>query len=250
MFSTEKIVKMDQQGQNALREITIMSNVIIDELIIKLREKIGTLYRLSDAISDLDLLAAFADVSSYPGYRRPKFGPYMQVTNSRHPILDKMDLPGTELVGNDISAMPIEANFHVITGPNMSGKSTYLKQIVLLQIMAQSGCFVPAETDSESPQPVFRLCDTIFSRVGMSDSIECNASTFQMEMKETAYILNNLGQASLVIIDELGRGTSTEEGSALCWAISETFAATNSFTFLATHFQIMTKLGTVSRKCL
>merc|ERR1712110_805829 len=120
------------------------------------------------------------------------------------------------VVGNDISATPIEANFHVITGPNMSGKSTFLKQIVLLQVIAQSGCFVPAINE---PQPMFRVADSIFSRVGMSDSIECNASTFALEMKEMAYILNNLGDSSLVIIDELGRGTSPEEGAALCWAI-------------------------------
>ena len=111
-----------------------------------------------------------------------------------------MDLPG-DIVSNDILATPLEANFHVLTGPNMSGKSTYLKQIVLLQIMAQVGCFVPAAND---PQPVFRLADSIFSRVSMSDSIESNSSTFALEMKETAYILNNLGTNSLVIMDELG----------------------------------------------
>ena len=117
-----------------------MSNVIVDELIISLREKIGSIFKLSDAISNLDLICSFADVSSSPGYVRPKFGACMQIKSSRHPILDKMELLGTELVPNDISAMPIEANFQVITGPNMCGKSTYLKQIVLLQIMAQSGC--------------------------------------------------------------------------------------------------------------
>ena len=117
-------------------------------------------------------------------------------------------LPGSpDVVGNDITATPIEANFQVITGPNMSGKSTYLKQIVLLQVMAQSGCFVPAINE---PQPMFRVADSIFSRVGMSDSIECNASTFAMEMKETAYILNSLGASSLVIIDELGKNYSID----------------------------------------
>ena len=93
---------------------------------------------------------------------------------------------------------------------------------------------------------MFRVADSIFSRVGMSDSIECNASTFAMEMKETAYILNSLGSTSIVIMDELGRGTSPDEGAALCWAISEAFAKTSAFTFLATHFSLMTKMQEIS----
>ena len=110
-------------------------------------------------------MTAFADVSSDPAFVRPRFGPVMHVKSSRHPILDKMDLPGSpDIISNDITATPIEANFQVITGPNMSGKSTYLKQIVLLQVMAQSGCFVPAFNE---PQPMFRMADSIFSRVGM-----------------------------------------------------------------------------------
>ena len=122
-------------------------------------------YRLTEATNCLDLMTAFADVSSDPAFVRPRFGPVMHVKSSRHPILDKMDLPGSpDIISNDITATPIEANFQVITGPNMSGKSTYLKQIVLLQVMAQSGCFVPALNE---PQPMFRMADSIFSRVGM-----------------------------------------------------------------------------------
>ena len=94
--------------------------------------------------------------------------------------------------------------------------------------------------------PIFRVADTIFSRVGTADSIECNASTFAMEMKEIAYILNSLGLTSLIVIDELGRGTSCEEGAALCWAISEKLASTSAFTFLATHFQLLLKLESVT----
>lgn len=237
-FTTEALVKADQQGQNALREITLMTNVIIQELICQLRTRIGSLFKLSETLSILDLLVSFADVSSMPNYVRPRFGPFMAIKEARHPVLDKIDRPG-DVVANDIMAAPLEANFLVLVGHNMAGKSTYLKQVVLLQIMAQSGCFVPAQKDGV---PVFRVADSIFSRVGMSDSIECNASTFAMEMKETAYILSNLGQSSLVVIDELGRGTSADEGSALCWAVCERFAKTNAFTFLATHFELMTKM--------
>ena len=104
------------------------------DILAKLCTNIGSLYRLAEATSCLDMLTAFADVSSSPDYVCPRFGPQTYVKSSRHPILDKMDFPGSpDVVGNDISATPIEANFHVITGPNMSGKSTFLKQIVLLQ---------------------------------------------------------------------------------------------------------------------
>ena len=238
-FTTENLVKLDQQSQNALREISLMTNVIIQELICTLRTKIGSLFLLSEAVSHLDLLAAFADVSMINDYVRPRFGSLMCVRNCKHPMLEKIV---DKIVSNDVIATPLEANFQVITGPNMSGKSVFLKQILLLQIMAQSGCFVPADKD---PVPMFRLSDSIFSRVGMFDSIECNASTFAMEMKETAYILNNLGQSSIVVIDELGRGTSPEEGASLCWAISEALSKTSAFTFMATHFRLLTKMESI-----
>lgn len=240
-FTTESVAKIDQQSQSAIREITLMSNVVVQELVSRLRCNVGSLYKLSEALSHLDLLASFADVSGTNNFTRPRFGPLMCVRGSKHPILDKMDVP-IGIVSNDILATPLEANFQVITGPNMSGKSTYLKQILLLQIMAQSGCFVPADD-----VPMFRLADRIFSRVGMSDSIECNASTFAMEMKEMSYILNNLAESTaLVVIDELGRGTSPEEGAALSWAISEALSQTSAFTFFATHFRLLTKMESIS----
>ena len=125
----------------------------------------------------------------------------------------------------------------MLTGPNMSGKSTYLRQVVLLTIMAQCGCFVPATLAS------LRITDRIFSRVSTRDSIETNASTFMVEMQETAFILGNLSQASLVIIDELGRGTSVEEGTAICWAVAEALLRSPAFVLLATHFGPMTSLA-------
>ena len=118
----------------------------------------------------------------------------------------------------------------------MSGKSTYLRQLVLLQVLAQLGCFVPADSAT------FRIADSIFSRISTGDSIECNASTFTLEMKETAFILGGLGKSALVIVDELGRGTSTEEGAALCWAVAEQLLKTTAFCFLATHFALMTRI--------
>jgi len=135
----------------------------------------------------------------------------------------------------------------------MSGKSTYLRQVVLLQVLAQMGCYVPAE------HATFRLVDNIFSRMGTGDSLECRASTFQVEMKEMAYILGTMsnrngdeeGKAadgpttasrSLIVLDELGRGTSSAEGAAICWAISEEIVKSRAFCFLATHFNLLTKM--------
>eukprot|EP00731_Ephydatia_muelleri_P017611 Em0010g709a len=127
-----------------------------------------------------------------------------------------------------------ESNFVIVTGPNMSGKSTYLKQIPLLQIMAQIGSFVPAEYAS------IRVAGEIFSRIGSDDDIETNASSFVLEMRETNFIVQNIRDCSLVVIDELGRGTSREEGVGICYAVCEQLLQTKTFTFFATHFLELT----------
>lgn len=232
-FTTEEIVQADQRSQEALREITVMSNRIIQSLLGSIRESIGCLYKLSESISTLDLVLSLTSVSMRDEFVRPTFGPLLAIREGRHPILIAMG--GKEVVGNDATATA-EANFHLLTGANMSGKSTFLRQLVLLQVTAQIGCYVPAESAN------FRLADAIFSRIGTGDSIECNASTFMLEMRETAHILANVGQRSLVILDELGRGTSSDEGSSFCWAIAEELAKTSAFTFLATHFMLITRM--------
>jgi len=241
-FTTQSIIKADAKSQDALREITMMSNVIVSELLEDIRGTIGCLYKLSEVVSMLDMFIALADISSQSEYVRPSFSSEMlKVEQSRHPILEHLCAYGgrfahKKVVANDIMADG-NANFHVLSGTNMAGKSTYLKQVVLLQIMAQLGCYVPAKDGC-----TFRICDIIFSRVGTSDNLECNASTFMLEMKEISVILSNLGSSSMVIIDELGRGTSPEEGTALCWAISERLIKSSAFTFLTTHFSLLPQL--------
>merc|ERR1719412_2694679 len=151
-----------------------------------------------------------------PNYVCPEFGDEIAVRQGRHPILDTMSL---DIVSNDIRADPF-SRVHVLTGPNMSGKSTYLRQVILLCIP-----------------------DRIFSRVSNRDCIETNSSTFMVEMQETQFILSSVGPTSLVIIDELGRGTSVKEGAAICYAVCEHLLVnTNCFVFLATHFTLMTRL--------
>ncbi|XP_050351143.1 mutS protein homolog 4-like [Nymphalis io] len=129
-----------------------------------------------------------------------------------------------------------EKNFTIITGPNMGGKSIYIKQIAIMQIMAQLGCFLPATN------AVLRLCDRIFSRIGFNDSVEFNASSYVIEMKETQHILKGLTSTSLVIIDELCRGTNIEEGTSIAWAICEELLMSEAFTFFTTHFIYLTRL--------
>ena len=234
-FVTNELMVMDRFFQNTIVEISRMSNAIIDELITEIRGSIGFLYKLSETLCSLDLVMSLAEVSENPDFVCPEFGDSIEIRQGRHPILGQMPV---EVTPNYVWATP-ESRLHVITGPNMSGKSTYLRQIVLLQIMAQVGCYVPAEYAS------FRIADRIFSRVSNRDSIEANASTFMLEMQETSYILANVGPSSLVIIDELGRGTAVDEGSGICWAICEQLLKSSCYSFVATHFPLLAKLASV-----
>ncbi|XP_071446846.1 mutS protein homolog 4-like [Hetaerina americana] len=235
-FVTQELIEFDMRCKVALQEIQTMSNVVILELLGKLREKIGSLYKLCESVAILDMLVSLSQVSALPGYCKPRFDHCLNIVNGRHPLLDFFG--SREPVPNSVYASR-HFNFHVITGPNMSGKSIYIKMVALLQIMAQVGCYIPAE------RATFCIADRIFSRIGFDDSIECNASTFVLELKEMQYILQSLTPISLVIIDELCRGTSVEEGTAMAWAFSEELLKSSAFIFLTTHFSFLTKLASI-----
>ncbi|RXM92782.1 MutS protein-like 4 [Acipenser ruthenus] len=158
---------------------------------------------------------------------RPEFTDTLAIKQGRHPILERIS--GQQPISNS-SYISEGSNFILITGPNMSGKSTYLKQVALCQVMAQIGSFVPAEYAS------FRIADQIFTRIGVDDDFETNSSTFMVEMKEISYIIHNASDRSLIIIDELGRGTSAEEGIGICHAVCEFLLNFRAFTLFATHF--------------
>ncbi|XP_075977921.1 mutS protein homolog 4-like [Anticarsia gemmatalis] len=232
-MTTEELVVLNQQAKESLNEIQKMSNIVISSLLKDLRPFMPSLYTLCENVAELDVLIAMAQASSIGSYIRPDFNSYMDIRNSVHPLLDY----NTQVmpVPNDIFATP-EQNFTIITGPNMGGKSIYIKQVAMMQVMAQLGCFVPATN------AVFRLCDRIFSRIGFNDSVELNASTYVFEMKETQHILKGLTSSSLVIIDELCRGTCVEEGTAVAWAVCEELIMSNAFTFFTTHFMYLTRL--------
>ncbi|XP_059708250.1 mutS protein homolog 4 isoform X3 [Haemorhous mexicanus] len=200
---------------------------IVCKLLNEIYEHIHCLYKLSDIVSMLDMLLSFAHACTLSDYVRPEFTDTLAIKQGWHPILEKIAME--KPVSNN-TYLTEGNNFVIITGPNMSGKSTYLKQIALCQIMAQIGSYVPAEYCS------FRIAEQIFTRIGMDDDIETNASTFMKEMKEITYIIQNANDKSLIIIDELGRGTSAEEGIGICYAACEYLLNLKAFTLFATHF--------------
>ncbi|CAI9613738.1 unnamed protein product, partial [Staurois parvus] len=235
-FTTVDLIKMNERINESLREIYHMSYIIVCKLLNEIYEHIHCLYRLSDAVSMLDMLLSLASVCTLSDYVRPEFTDTMAIKLGWHPILEKISL--SKPVPND-TYLSEGSNFIILTGPNMSGKSTYLRQIALFQIMAQIGSFVPAEYCS------LRIAKQIFTRIGMDDDIETNASTFMREMKEITYIIQNVNDQSLIIIDELGRGTSAEEGIGICYAVCEHLIGSKAFTLFATHFLELCHLGSM-----
>nr|XP_040055241.1 mutS protein homolog 4 isoform X1 [Gasterosteus aculeatus aculeatus] len=226
-FTHADLIKMNERCDEALREIFHMSYVVICQLLSTIHEHIHCLYKLSDAVSMLDMLLSLANACTVSDYVRPEFTDTLAIKQGRHPILEKM--VGQQPVSNN-SFISEGSNFVIITGPNMSGKSTYLKQVALCQVMAQIGSFVPADYAS------FRVADQIFTRIGVDDDFETNSSTFMLEMKEISYIIHNVSDRSLIIIDELGRGTSAEEGIGICYSVCEFLLSRKAFTLFATHF--------------
>ncbi|KAK6629982.1 hypothetical protein RUM43_003803 [Polyplax serrata] len=251
---TANLVALDQRSKHVLDEIKLMTNayengfyccrnvyfVIEDRqseisLLTDIRENIGCLFTLCEIIAELDVLVSFAQVSSAKNFSKPNFGLHLDLKKSRHPILDCTQNYDNETVPNDVLAKN-DQSFTILTGPNQSGKSIYIRQIALLQIMAQIGCFVPAE------KATFKLMNRIFSRISFDDSIESNACTLMVEMRDIDYIKRNATSNSLVIIDELCRGTSVEEGTNLAFAICEQMLDTGAFIFFTTHYLFLTKL--------
>ncbi|MCB9897908.1 MAG: DNA mismatch repair protein MutS, partial [Planctomycetes bacterium] len=195
--------------------------------------------RLARALARVDVLAGFAQLARARGWVRPEVddGPVIDVKDGRHPVLD-VRLPAGELVPNDVHLDRDTARLVLITGPNMAGKSTYIRQTALLVLLAQIGSFVPAASAR------IGVVDRIFTRVGASDDLSAGSSTFMVEMTETAAILNGATERSLVILDEVGRGTSTWDGLSLAWAISEyLYKKIGARTLFATHYHELVDLA-------
>jgi DNA mismatch repair protein MutS len=213
------------------------------ELFLKLRESVQReakrLQGTAAALAQLDVLAALAELAKERGYVRPSMveEPILRIIDGRHPVLDILEPQGT-FVPNDCVASGDEGTILLITGPNMAGKSTYIRQVALLTLMSQMGSFVPAK------EATIGIADRIFARVGASDELTRGQSTFMVEMTETARILNTATPRSLVVLDEIGRGTSTYDGISLAWAIVEHLHDhIGSRTLFATHYHELTDLA-------
>ncbi|MBM4053303.1 MAG: DNA mismatch repair protein MutS [Planctomycetes bacterium] len=213
------------------------------DLFIQLREKTGSftkqLQGISEAIAQTDILTTLAKIAVENRYTLPEItdGLELEITDGCHPVL-AMELERDRFVPNDIHLDGIHDKTMVITGPNMAGKSTYIRQTALLVIMAQMGSFIPAKN------AIIGAADRVFARVGASDELSKGQSTFMVEMNETANILNNATERSLIILDEVGRGTSTFDGISIAWAITEyIYQNIRARTLFATHYHELTELS-------
>jgi DNA mismatch repair protein MutS len=197
----------------------------------------------AEAVADLDAFASLAEVARLEGWIQPRVdeGEALEIRSGRHPVLEPlMGARGEEFVPNDTLLEPEDTRILVLTGPNMSGKSTYLRQVALIVLLAQMGSFVPAESARVG------IVDRVFTRIGASDRLSRGESTFMVEMRETAEILAHASSRSLVILDEIGRGTSTFDGLSIAWAVAEYLHDTPGLcprTLFATHYHELTDLA-------
>ena len=213
------------------------------EIFLRLREaviaRLGDIQRTADALAQLDVLGSFATTARLFGHVRPHVGAegILRIRDGRHPVLDQ-NSGGERFVPNDTELDTTAIQLALITGPNMAGKSTYIRQVALLALLAHTGAFVPAA------EARIDLVDRIFTRIGASDDLARGQSTFMVEMSETANILNNATARSLIILDEIGRGTSTFDGLSLAWSIVEHLHnQVGAKTLFATHYHELTELA-------
>ncbi|KYR01202.1 hypothetical protein DLAC_02319 [Tieghemostelium lacteum] len=239
-FTSEELLSLSRRNKEVFEEIILLSCQSIETLIDQYRHNISALFNISESLSLLDMILS---LSSHVTTLDPGTCPIIQsngplaLKKGFHPLqLKRYKQQQSQFIPNDTMICET-SNFQLIHGPNMSGKSTYIQQVAILTIMAHIGCYLPAEFAS------IPIVDKVISRIGTSDNLQSNASTFMTEMKEISYILENCTEKSLVIVDELGRGTSNLDGSSIAWAISEKIATTiGCFTLFVTHYQELLSL--------
>jgi DNA mismatch repair protein MutS len=240
-YITPEVKELEEQVLNAEERQLILEEEHYTALLARITEHSGALATLASALARIDVLASFAEVAARRRYCRPRLRPAgetISIRDGRHPVVEA--LSEDPFVPNDLDLDGENQQIIVLTGPNMGGKSTYLRQVALLVLMAQAGSFVPAE------EAEIGLVDRIFTRVGASDDLARGESTFMVEMIETARILNHATEHSLVILDEVGRGTATFDGLSLAWAIVEHLHQhRRPKTLFATHYHELTELASM-----
>lgn len=238
-FITPELKEMESLVLNAEAKINALEYSIFLEIRSFIATFIDAIQATSKAIATLDVLASFADVSSKLGYVKPEVNESYEISivQGRHPVIEQTIDNGL-FVSNDTYMNADTTSMLLLTGPNMAGKSTYMRQTALIVLMAQAGCFVPCESAS------IGVVDRIFTRIGASDNLAQGQSTFFVEMNELSYILNSASDRSLVILDEIGRGTSTYDGLSIAWAVVEYLCNENTHirTLFATHYHELTQL--------
>jgi DNA mismatch repair protein MutS len=245
-FSTSELAELEAKIASAAQRATALELEIFETLVAQVTEAENAIRAVSDAIAVLDVASSLAELAEAEHYHRPQLDNSLalDITQGRHPVVETMlrrqDSSG--FVANDCDLGPPEGSDYgavkLVTGPNMGGKSTYLRQNALIVILAQAGCFVPAASAH------IGIVDRLFSRVGAADDIARGRSTFMVEMVETAAILHQAGEKSLVILDEIGRGTATYDGLSIAWACVENLHEVNRCRALfATHYHELTALS-------
>lgn len=243
-FITPELKDYENKVMHAEERISSIETELFNALKLEVAKYGDFVQRTAQALARLDALQGLATAAKKYDYVRPVIddGPLLHIVSGRHPVIESSQTSGERFIANDTYLNSDDQRMFLITGPNMAGKSTYIRQVALITIMAQIGAFVPAASAH------IGIVDKVFSRIGASDDLSRGQSTFMVEMTETANILNNATSRSLVILDEIGRGTSTYDGISIAWAVAEFLLTTEgktAKTLFATHYWELTKLEKV-----
>jgi DNA mismatch repair protein MutS len=241
-YITPELKEYEEKILGAEEKILALETQLYNDLVISLMDYIQPIQLNASLVARLDCLLSFAQCATQNNYVKPEVSNelVLNITEGRHPVIEKLLPAGEQYVSNDIYLDDQTQQIIVITGPNMSGKSAVLRQTALIVILAQIGCYVPAK------HAQIGLIDKVFTRVGASDNINSGESTFMVEMNETASILNNLSNRSLILLDEIGRGTSTYDGISIAWSIAEYIHEHKQYkakTLFATHYHELNEMA-------
>ena len=241
-YITPQLKEWEDKILGAEEKINQLEYEIFQEIRNKVGDHVEAIQHNSRLIADLDCYLSLAATAHENNYVRPEINDsqVLTITEGRHPVVEKNLPPGEDFIANDVHLDPDDEQIWIITGPNMSGKSTFLRQVGLIVLMAQIGSYVPALKAS------IGIVDRVFTRVGASDNLALGESTFLIEMNETANILNNATSRSLILLDEIGRGTSTFDGLSIAWSVAEYIhnqSRLRSKTLFATHYHELTELA-------